>query len=117
MAFLAEQSGKSVETAKVAEETDVPPVYLRKIFQSLARSGLVRTTAGSGGGVCLTSKPADVTLKDIIEAVEGPISLSDCIEHSSVCPRSARCKTNRCLSGIQTRIQQEFSSHTLADLM
>jgi Rrf2 family transcriptional regulator, iron-sulfur cluster assembly transcription factor len=117
MVFLAGQSGQAVETAKVAQATDVPPVYLRKIFQSLARSGLVRTTAGSGGGVALASKPGAVTLKDIIEAVEGPIVLSDCIEHSSVCPRSAKCKTNNCLAGIQARIQREFSSHTLADLM
>jgi Rrf2 family transcriptional regulator, iron-sulfur cluster assembly transcription factor len=119
MVFLGNRNGNggAVETAKVAEEIEVPPVYLRKIFQSLSRSGLVRTTAGSGGGVALAMKPEDVTLKAIIESVEGPIVLSDCTNQPALCTRSAKCKVTRQLGQIQQRIQQEFASRTLADIL
>ena len=117
MVFLAGSPGVSVETAKVAAEINVPPVYLRKIFQSLARSGLVRTAPGSGGGVLLAAAPDSVTLKDVIEAVEGPIVLSDCIESEDVCCRSGTCKVHACLGEIQTALKKEFSGRTLADLI
>jgi Rrf2 family transcriptional regulator, iron-sulfur cluster assembly transcription factor len=117
MVFLAARERGAVETAKVAEEIDVPPVYLRKIFQSLSRSGLVRTTAGSGGGVVLAKSTEEITLKDIIESVEGPIVLSDCVNSPVVCTRSVSCKVNKCLSEIQARLRDEFAARTLADIV
>lgn len=117
MAFLAGTGGAPVETVRIAREIEVPPVYLRKVFQALARSGLVKTSAGAGGGVALLAVPGEVSLRQIIEAVEGPITLSDCIEHPATCCRSGRCKVHANLADVQKRLKEEFESRTLADLV
>ena len=117
MIFLAGAGGAPVGTAQIAGAVDAPRLYLRKILQSLSRAGLVRTSAGSGGGVVLLAAPEEITLKDIIEAVEGPISLSDCVEHPDVCPRSPTCKVHTRLVEIETHLKEEFASSRLADLM
>lgn len=117
LVYLARNGPGAAETAKIAETIDVPPIYLRKIFQALSRAGLVRTAAGSGGGVALAA-PADlITLKDIIEAVEGPIVLSDCIEHPETCDNAATCKVCTALSAIQAKLQEDFASRRLCDLV
>ena len=117
MIFLADAGGSPVGTARIAETVEVPRLYLRKILQSLARAGLVRTSAGSGGGVVLLAAPEEITLKDIIEAVDGPIVLSDCVEHPDTCRHSPTCKIHTRLVEIEALLKEEFAAIRLADLL
>ena len=57
LAYLSKSSKSPVETSKVARAVNVPPVYLRKIFQSLSKAGLIRATPGARGGVHLLASP------------------------------------------------------------
>jgi Rrf2 family protein len=66
----------SVRTAELGRRTGVPRAYLRKVVQDLARAGLIRTRRGMAGGVSLLAEPRGLTLRRVIEAVEGPIYLS-----------------------------------------
>ena len=114
--YLLKQGSGSVETARVAQESDIPPVYLRKIFQSLSRAGIVRTSPGTGGGVAL-ARPADkITLKEIVEALEGPITLSECISRPETCKRSSTCTVRANLTTVQNKLTEEFASRRLSDL-
>ncbi|OYW47114.1 MAG: SUF system Fe-S cluster assembly regulator [Sphingomonadales bacterium 32-68-7] len=69
-----------VSAAELAEETGLPAPTVQKLVSLLSRAGLLRATRGSGGGLQLARPAAAITLADIVEAVEGPIALTSCVE-------------------------------------
>ena len=70
----------SVSAAMLAEETGVPLPTAQKLMGRLAIAGLLKSTRGMGGGFRLARDPAQISLADIVEAVEGPIALTSCVE-------------------------------------
>lgn len=75
--YLAnQQSHKKVLTAEVSAAENIPPSFLNKIFQKLAKAGVLRSTRGCGGGFYLAKEPGQITLRKIIETLDGPINLS-----------------------------------------
>ena len=86
MAYLARnyQNGP-VPMATICREQRLPRQYMLKIFAALARAGYVRTSRGKGGGFVLAHPPADISILDIIEAVEGPLALNFCQSKPSRC--------------------------------
>lgn len=73
--------GTRVSAAQVAEETGLPAPTVQKLVSRLTAAGLLRSSRGVGGGLKLARPAAAITLADIIEAVEGPIALTACMEH------------------------------------
>jgi len=69
-----------VSAADLAEETGLPAPTVQKLVSLLSRAGLLRATRGAGGGLQLARPAAAITLADIVEAVEGPIALTTCVE-------------------------------------
>jgi len=69
-----------VSTADLASETGLPLPTVQKVVSLLSRAGLLRSTRGTGGGLQLARPAAAITLADIVEAVEGPIALTTCVE-------------------------------------
>lgn len=72
--------GVRVSAGQLAEETGLPVPTVQKLVSRLSAAGLLRSTRGVGGGLKLARPPAAITLADIVEAVEGPIQLTACIE-------------------------------------
>jgi FeS assembly SUF system regulator len=72
--------GVRVSAGRLAEETGLPAPTVQKLVSRLSAAGLLRSTRGVGGGLKLARPAAAITLADIIEAVEGPIALTACIE-------------------------------------
>jgi len=72
--------GERVSAGQLAEETHLPAPTVQKLVSRLSSAGLLRSTRGVGGGLKLARPPAAITLADIIEAVEGPIALTACVE-------------------------------------
>ena len=70
-----------VNAAQLAEETGLPAPTVQKLVSKLTSAGLLRSSRGVGGGLKLARPAAAITLADIVEAVEGPIALTSCIEH------------------------------------
>src|SRR5512138_237162 len=90
--YLAQQPpGKIALISEIAEATDVPQTFLAKIFQSFAKLGLVQSFRGTGGGFLLGRSPSQITLRQVVEAVEGPIMPNRCLIAEGTCDRSARC--------------------------
>src|SRR6478735_4855362 len=73
--------GARVNAGQLADETGVPAPTVQKLVSRLTASGLLRSSRGVGGGLKLARPAAAISLVDIIEAVEGPIALTACMEH------------------------------------
>jgi FeS assembly SUF system regulator len=83
-ASLVDPDGRKrarVSAAQLAEETGLPAPTVQKLVSRLTAAGLLRSSRGVGGGLKLARPAAAITLADIVEAVEGPIALTACIEH------------------------------------
>lgn len=86
MAYLARNYNNGpVPMATICREQDLPRQYMLKIFSALARAGYVRTTRGKGGGFVLAHPPGDISILNIIEAIEGPLALNFCQNEPSRC--------------------------------
>ncbi|MCB2088714.1 MAG: SUF system Fe-S cluster assembly regulator [Sphingomonadaceae bacterium] len=72
--------GARVSAAQLAEETGLPAPTVQKLVSRLTAAGLLRSIRGAGGGLQLARPAAAISLADIIEAVEGPIALTSCVE-------------------------------------
>lgn len=72
--------GARVSASQIAAETGLPAPTVQKLVGKLAAAGLLRSTRGAGGGLKLARPAAAITLADIVEAVEGPIELTHCID-------------------------------------
>ena len=73
--------GARVSAGQLAAETGLPAATVQKLVSKLSAAGLLRSTRGAGGGLKLARPAAAITLADIVEAVEGPIALTACVEH------------------------------------
>ena len=69
-----------VSAAQLAEETGLPAATVQKLVSKLSAAGLLRASRGAGGGLKLARPAAAISLADIVEAVEGPIALTSCVE-------------------------------------
>jgi len=78
-------------TSQVAQEQHIPPSFLAKIISQLSIAGLLHTSRGARGGVTLAREPKDVTLLEVIEAIDGPIMLNECVAENSICTFDEEC--------------------------
>jgi Rrf2 family protein len=78
-------------TSTVAREQNIPPSFLAKIISQLSIAGLLHTSRGARGGVTLARDPKDITLLDVIEAIDGPIQLNECVGENGVCAFEENC--------------------------
>jgi Rrf2 family protein len=114
---LSRRPAGAVEMVDVlAHEEGVPPSFLGKIFQSLSRAGIVRSARGSGGGFSLVRTPAEITVLEVIEAVEGPIALQRCLETDSDCTHREGCALCGLFSEAQDRVKEVFGRTSVAEL-
>ena len=77
--------GARVSAGQLADETGLPVPTVQKLVSRLSAAGLLRSSRGVGGGLKLARPAAAITLADIIEAVEGPIALTSCLEEARAC--------------------------------
>ena len=78
-------------TSQVAQEQHIPPSFLAKIISQLSIAGLLHTSRGARGGVTLARDPKAITLLEVIEAIDGPIMLNECVGDASTCTFDEDC--------------------------
>jgi Rrf2 family cysteine metabolism transcriptional repressor len=106
----------AVSAKRIAEEFAIPPELLAKILQRLARERLITSQNGPKGGYVLARRPAEITVGEVIRALEGPINIVSCLEDSD-CPQMARCNLRRPVRKIQAAISQMLDTMSLAELV
>ena len=107
----------AVSAKRIAEEFSIPPELLAKILQRLARERLIVSQNGPRGGYVLAHRPVEVTVGQVVRALEGPINIVECLEEDSDCPQMARCNLRRPVQKIQAAISQLLDTMTLAELV
>ena len=107
----------AVSAKRIAEEFSIPPELLAKILQRLARERLIVSQNGPRGGYVLARRPVEITVGQVVRALEGPINIVECLEEDSDCPQMARCNLRRPVQKIQVAISQLLDTMTLAELV
>jgi Rrf2 family protein len=107
----------SVSAKRIAGEFTIPPELLAKILQRLARERLIVSQNGPRGGYVLARRPVEITVGQVVRALEGPINIVECLEEDSDCPQMARCNLRRPVQKIQVAINQLLDAMTLAELV
>jgi Rrf2 family cysteine metabolism transcriptional repressor len=106
----------AVSAKKIADEFHIPSELLAKILQRLAKKKLITSQNGPKGGYALSRRPADISVGDVVRALEGPINIVSCLEEASECPQMAHCNLRRPVQKIQAAISQVLDSMSLEEL-
>ena len=93
LARLAAAGAEFVSVSVLAQEEGAPTDFLRKIMQRLCAAGIVESRQGPFGGYSLGARPRDVTLYDVIAAVQGPVTVNECFPQPGLCANSGGCST------------------------
>jgi Rrf2 family iron-sulfur cluster assembly transcriptional regulator len=116
--YLAKQpKGKIVSLSEVSQAEDIPEKFLAKIFQGLTRYGLIRSHRGARGGFSLARSANQITVKDLLEAIQGPICFSRCLSELEDCDKKEACKLREVLKKAQDHTLKLLTQKTLADLV
>jgi Rrf2 family iron-sulfur cluster assembly transcriptional regulator len=116
--YLAKRpQGTVILASEVAEAQGLPESYLAKIFQDLTRGGLLLSHRGAKGGFSLVRPPSEISLRQVIEAIEGPIAISPCLDEREGCERMDTCGVFSALKEAQARLVKVLEETTLADLI
>lgn len=115
---LKENYGKGAMSLKeIAELENLSEAYLEQLFARLKKSGLVNSIRGAGGGYVLAKEPSEIPLGDIINSLEGDLSLACCDGTKSIdCDKVDFCPTRDILSKLQNKMEEAMSSMTLEDM-
>jgi Rrf2 family protein len=115
--FIASHGDEAAVSAKrIAEEFHIPPERLAKILQRLAKKKLIAGHNGPKGGYVLTRPPSQITVGQVVRALEGPLSVVSCMTSHDDCPQFARCNLRGPVQKIQAGITHVLDSMTLAEL-
>jgi Rrf2 family protein len=110
-------SGELVTADRISAEAVVPRRLLARVMAKLSRAGLIETSEGRGGGSRLARKPEDVSLRDAVEAVEGPFEITHCIMQQRPCGEGRPCALHDAWTEGQNAILEYLGARTLADFV
>lgn len=106
---------------EISDSERIPKSFIAKIFQSLARAGLVTSHRGAGGGFSLAKIPAKINLLEIFQSVEGDFALQKCVTSEPECvvshERLKACSLCAVFSEAQRRVNEVFTRTTLEALL
>lgn len=111
------QEGERAATSTVAKEQHIPPSFLAKIISQLSIAGLLRTSRGARGGVMLARDPKDITLLEVVEAIDGPIRLHECVTESGVCSFEDNCPIRSVWCDVQDELVARLQRTDFAQLL
>src|SRR5687768_10277450 len=109
-------AGARLSATELASETGVPLPTAQKLMGQLAGSGLLSSVRGAGGGFAMARPVAEISLADIIEAVEGPIAMTACSEGRTDCALDAHCRVKPHMGMVGEAVRGALASVTLQSL-
>lgn len=120
--YLAERNGSPVTPlSEISEAQGIPEKFLAKIFQSLSKAGIIRSHRGVRGGFTLARDPKAITVKEVLETIQGPYHLMKCVNDPEGCDQPQMeegfCALRELLVMAERELCSVFDGHTLADLL
>jgi Rrf2 family protein len=117
MVYLADvPEGHVASLHEIGHAQDIPESFLAKILQSLVHAGLAESRRGAHGGFALARPAGDISLRAVIEAVDGPIALNVCVLFPDDCERSSRCRMHGAWTEAQDRMMSVLDGVSLERL-
>ncbi len=104
-------------TSSIAKEQRIPPSFLAKIISQLSIAGLLHTSRGARGGVTLAREPKDITLLEVVEAIDGPIQLNECVANDGVCTFEEDCPIRPVWCNAQDELVKRLKGTSFADML
>ncbi len=117
LAHLAEHGDTVCSAAGVASATGIAPPTVSKLLKSLARAGLVTSTRGANGGYQLARSPGEISAADVIDALEGPVSITECSASDGLCEHEDVCSVGNAWQRINVAIRCALDDVSLNDLL
>lgn len=106
----------TVRQSELSKAIDVSGDFLSKVLQQLVRARLIRSQRGSGGGYALAISAANVTLLDVVQAMEGPVRLNQCLEEAPSCERKSWCPAHEIWAEAQIAVVNVLRAASMASL-
>ncbi len=107
---------KRAATSAVAQEQHIPPSFLAKIVAQLSVAGILHTSRGAHGGVTLARDANEISLLEVVEAIDGPIQLNECVQASGSCPFEENCPVQHVWCQAQEDLVLKLRSTNFAQL-
>jgi Rrf2 family protein len=104
-------------TSTIAQEQKIPPSFLAKIISQLSIAGLLHTSRGARGGVTLAREPKDISLLEVVEAIDGPIQLNECVQSEGVCSFEDACPVRAIWCDAQDELVRRLKRTSFGDLL
>lgn len=117
VALAARFGGKPASTRYLAKSEDVPYQLACKLLQKLHRAGLADSIMGPQGGFYLSRAPGEISVLEVVEAIQGPISLNRCVLGVGACPREDNCPISERLIELQRQINEYLGGLDLDELL
>ena len=114
--FLA-KSQAPVTMPELSSRLHISYNHLSKLIQRLRKEGLIKTIQGKSGGIFLLKNPSEIDLKMVVDLMDGPTMLSQCLGDVSACHLDAECKFKMALLNVQTKINDEMKKIKLEELL
>ncbi len=116
LALAKRPQGTRLATQEIQKEMLVPRAFLQRIIADLSKTDLIQTFSGPNGGLQLTHPIDSISLRDVYEAIEGPLMISDCLQGPGQCPLDSGCPVRPRWSRLQATIMEELGNITLEQL-
>ena len=114
---LALKTGPSSASAReIAEQYDIPIELMAKVLQRLVRAGLLLSTQGTRGGYTLSRPSAAISVADVIQAIDGPFTVTACSSDNNDCEQYSKCSIRDPLWQIRERIAATLGTVTIAEM-
>src|SRR5687768_489066 len=97
-------NNEHISTRHVAKEQNIPPSFLPKIISQLSIAGILQTSRGAHGGIRLAREPKNITLLEVIEAIDGPIKLNVCVQGEGLCLFENNCPLQTVWCNVQNEL-------------
>lgn len=114
---IAKNPEKTYTPSDLFEKISVPKVFLAKILQRLVKKGILSSSRGASGGFRLKKRLSEITVLDIVEAVDGEIALNKCLIHGYDCTREPQCPIHPIWAEAQNILKGVLSSKTFEELI
>jgi len=108
---------KPVSSKQISNDQDISYELVCKLLQKLQKNKLVKSSMGPKGGFLLGREPSKINLLEIIEAIQGPVSLNRCLIITDFCPRRKNCPISKKLSKLQKEINRFLAEVNLEELI
>ena len=118
LALAKRGEGVRRSSADIQQEMLIPKAFMTRIVAQLSHHGLINTFPGRDGGLMLPRPASQITLKDVVEAFEGPILLSECmqVKGEDDCPFRTNCPVRSKWGRVQVAMMREMAAITFEDL-